>query len=449
MQSIHYKIFGLVAIGGTFNAMEQYNVGYAAPILAEQWSLSASSLGFLNMGTFLAMAAGSYVSGIAADRYGRRPVFMVNLAIFALGALVGALAPGYAALLGARILVGIGLGGELALGFTVVAEMMPTKRRGAMTSAVSLVTASGTVLAAGLGALMLGPLSNVLGGEAVAWRWFFAVMLLPAVLLVFVRRYIPETPRYLLQKGKIAETNRVISLLDSNTLRPGRDFTVKRFINAPEGVKPVDIETTSGLRDLFHPTVARRTVIGWLLTLAMFGAMVTLNIFMPTVLVSRGFDVGSSLLYTMLINFGAIAGGVAGIVIASRVRRRTAFIGGAVVCVAFATGFGLSTNSVAAIGFSFLLICTLQMLLGVLWTYLPELFPTRCRAFGTGTCSTVGLIAGALGPLAAGALMDAYGSGAVFTLVGLLCVGIAVTAFYGPETHERDLDDLAGQEVAA
>ncbi len=443
MRPVHYKIFALVALGSLFNAIEQYNVGYAGPIIAEQWALSSTAVGLLSTATFIAMAVGSLLSGIAGDRYGRRVIFMVNLAVFAVGALLAAVAPSYETLLAARILVGLGLGGEIALGFTVVSEMMPTKRRGTMTASLSFVAGGiGVFAASGLGALVLGPMSGILGGEQLAWRWFFAIMVLPAVLILFIRRYVPETPRYLLQHGKINETNRVLSSLASNTLRPGKDFEVERFLDVPEGTRPTEDLGKVRLTDIFQGAVLRSTIVGWLLTLAMFGTIVVLTVFMSTVLVARGFEVGTSLLYTTLINFGGLLGGLVGIVAASKLPRRLTFISGAGMCAAFAVCFSFSTNAVPAVIFSFLLAFTFQVLLANLWAYLPELYPTRLRAFGTGACSTVGLLAAGLGPLAAGALMDGFGEVGVYTLVGGMCVVIAVIATVGPETQGRDLDQV-------
>ncbi|MDT7677905.1 MAG: hypothetical protein QOD82_5807, partial [Pseudonocardiales bacterium] len=134
----HVLILVLVAFGALFDAIEQYNVGLAAPLIATQWSLSNAQVGLLTTLTFGGMAIGSLVAGITGDRYGRRVTYMYNLALYTLGALLAAFAPGLGWLLVARFIVGIGLGGELNTGLTLVAELMPTKFRGAAVATVNV-----------------------------------------------------------------------------------------------------------------------------------------------------------------------------------------------------------------------------------------------------------------------------------------------------------------------
>lgn len=133
-----------------------------------EWGISNAQVGFLSTATFLAMALSSLVCGRVADRYGRKMIFTANILIYSMGALFCALAPTYEWLLIARVVVGIGLGGEMALGYTVVAELMPTRRRGAATGAMSLTHGGvGIFAAAGLGAVILGPLAGVVGARPV------------------------------------------------------------------------------------------------------------------------------------------------------------------------------------------------------------------------------------------------------------------------------------------
>src|SRR5690349_17888251 len=93
VRPVHYKILTLIAIGGLFNAIEQYNVAYASHALSVHFKISSAQVGLLSTATFLAMAAGSLLTGVLSDRFGRRPVLMVNIALFTLGAVLAALAP--------------------------------------------------------------------------------------------------------------------------------------------------------------------------------------------------------------------------------------------------------------------------------------------------------------------------------------------------------------------
>jgi putative MFS transporter len=207
-------ILVLVAFGALFDAIEQYNVGLAAPLIAAQWELSNAEVGLLTTLTFAGMAIGSLIAGVTGDRYGRRITYMYNLALYTVGALLAASAPDLGWLLVARFVVGIGLGGELNTGLTLVAELMPTKYRGAAVATVNIAAGGlGIFASSALAALMLGPMEAVLGGPETAWRWLLGILALPAVLVFVYRWFLPESPRYLLVEGRVKEANEVLTRL--------------------------------------------------------------------------------------------------------------------------------------------------------------------------------------------------------------------------------------------
>ncbi|MBC2637635.1 MULTISPECIES: MFS transporter [unclassified Rhodococcus (in: high G+C Gram-positive bacteria)] len=439
IKSVHYKILGLIALGGLFNIIEQYNIGFAAPGIVAEWGISTSQVGFLSTATFLAMAVSSLVCGRLADRYGRKRIFMANILIYSVGALFCALAPSYESLLVARVVVGVGLGGEMALGYTVVAELMPTKRRGAATGAMSLTHGGvGIFAAAGLAALILGPLGDAVGGEVESWRILLGIMVVPALLAVLVRMYVPESPRYLIRAGKYAELNRTLTLISQNRLRANESLAIVRYFDSTEG-KGVS-EEKSSVAELFHRSVRRRTFVSWALVTSLFGAVTVSTIFMPTVLTSLGFDSGSSARLATLINLGGLLGGVIGVVGAHRLPRRAVGFACTLVNIVLALAIALTSSAWMALVCAFFLAFTLQVLSGTFWTYLPELYPTRIRALGSGTAITVGLVVGsALGPVISGYVYDGVGKAGTFGLVAVLCVLFAFGVSAGPETYNRRL----------
>src|SRR6201991_3388633 len=258
----HVLILVLVAFGALFDAIEQYNVGLAAPLIATQWSLSNAQVGLLTTLTFGGMAIGSLLAGITGDRYGRRVTYMYNLALYTLGALLAAFAPGLGWLLVARFIVGIGLGGELNTGLTLVAELMPTKFRGAAVATVNIAAGGlGIFVSSALAALVLGPLETTLGGPEVAWRWLLGLLALPALLVFVYRWFLPESPRYLLVEGQVAAANEVLSRLAANRLRPRRDAQPTAYVDAAEGERlPRQRVRLAGV---FFGGVARDTLGVW------------------------------------------------------------------------------------------------------------------------------------------------------------------------------------------
>lgn len=442
----HVLILILVACGALFDAIEQYNVGLAGPLIAKQWNLSNGQVGLLTTLTFAGMALGSLIAGVTGDRYGRRITYMYNLALYTLGALLAAFAPNFGVLLVARLIVGIGLGGELNTGLTLVSELMPTKIRGAAVATVNVAAGGlGIFASSALAAVVLGPLEAALGGPTVAWRWLLGLLALPALLVFVYRWFLPESPRYLLVEGQVREANAVLTRLAANRLRAPRNMQVTPYVTVTEGSRLPRQRVR--LSEIFHGELARRTIVIWVVSAMTFGAQVTITVFMPTVLVSRGFDVASSLAYTTIINIGGLIGAILASVFGYRFRRRVVLTYGAGVAILVAIAFGTSSALPAILILGGLLQLMFILLNTTTWVWAPELYPTRVRAFGTGASVTVALVSASLIPFLAGVIFDAAGAIGMFILVAVMYAVMAIAVRFGPETQGLSLEDVG--EAAA
>jgi MFS family permease len=438
----HVLILILVACGALFDAIEQYNVGLAAPLISKQWSLSNTQVGLLTTLTFAGMALGSLLAGVTGDRYGRRITYMYNLALYTLGALLAAFSPDVGWLLAARFIVGIGLGGELNTGLTLVAELMPTRFRGAAVATVNVAAGGlGIFVSSALAAVVLGPLESLLGGPELAWRWLLGLLALPALLVFVYRWFLPESPRYLLVGGRVDEANQVLTRLAANRLRPVKGRPVTRYVDLAEGERLPRQRVR--LSEIFQGHLARNTVVIWVVSAMTFGAQVTITVFMPTVLVSRGLDVSSSLTYTTIINIGGLVGAVLASVFGYRFKRRVVLGYGAAVAVVVAIAFGSSSSLALILTLGGLLQLMFILLNTTAWVWAPELYPTRVRAFGTGASVTVALLAASFMPLLAGVIFDAAGAVGMFVMVGVMYVVMALAVRFGPETQGVSLEDVS------
>ncbi|WP_169317341.1 MFS transporter [Actinacidiphila oryziradicis] len=438
----HVWILVLVSFGALFDAIEQYNVGLASPLIAKQFSLSSSQVGLFTTFTFGGMALGALLAGIAGDKYGRKFTYMYNLALYTCGALLTALAPNYEVLLIGRLVVGIGLGGELNTGLTLVSELMPTKARGAAVATVNIAAGGlGIFTSSALAALMLGPLENTLGGPTVAWRWLLGVLVLPAALVFVYRLLLPESPRYLIVQGRIGETNKVLARLAANKLRASKEVVSEEYVTLPEGTRLPGQRVR--LAEIFQGPLARRTIVIWVVSAMTFGAAVTVAVFMPTVLVSRGYNVGASLLYTTIINVGGLIGAILASVFGYKLKRRAVLTYGAILAMIIAVAFGASSSLFPILLFGGLLQLMFMLLNTTAWTWAPELYPTRVRAFGTGAAVTVALGSASLVPYVAGATFASFGVVGMFVLVGVMYAIMAVAVRFGPETQGFSLEQVS------
>ncbi len=433
----HKSIIFLVVCGVLFDVFEQNAVGLVGPLLREQWGLSATDIGFLNTITFIAAAMGRLLSGYMADRFGRRTMLNVNLALFTLGAIGCALAPGYTTLAIARFVVGFGLGGEITTAVTMLAEFCSAKFRG---TAVGLINVGGGGLgnmlapAFALGVFALFPGEN-------AWRWLFGCLVLPALFIVFYRRFIPETPRYLLSKGRVDEANRVLSMLASGKLA-NAEFPVHAYITTGADEKAQAAAPRNSFADIFRGGYARRTIAVGLASWMTFGAQLSVLTLMPTILVAQGYSITKSFTFTIIMQSGSLLGALAASTMGYYFpRKRVLTVGALAACLA-GLAFGNFTGSVAVVLLCGALFqfCVLTLNTSI-WIYAPELYPTRIRGLGTSFLLALGTIGGAMSQVLAGKMFDLYGVAGMFGMIAAMYVLFAIAVQFAPETFGRSIEE--------
>jgi len=433
----HKSIIFLVVCGVLFDVFEQNAVGLVGPLLREQWGLSATDIGFLNTITFIAAAMGRLLSGYMADRFGRRTMLNVNLALFTLGAIGCALAPGYTVLAIARFVVGFGLGGEITTAVTMLAEFCSAKFRG---TAVGLINVGGGGLgnmlapAFALGVFALFPGDN-------AWRWLFGCLVLPALFIVFYRRYIPETPRYLLAKGRVDEANRVLSMLASGKLANAQ-FPVHAYITADADAAAQAAGPRQSFADIFRAGYARRTIAVGIASWMTFGAQLSVLTLMPTILVAQGYSITKSFTFTIIMQSGSLLGALAASTMGYYFpRKRVLTVGALAACLA-GLAFGNFTSSVAVVLLCGALFqfCVLTLNTSI-WIYAPELYPTRIRGLGTSFLLALGTIGGAMSQVLAGKMFDLYGVAGMFGMIAAMYLLFAIAVQFAPETFGRSIEE--------
>lgn len=437
----HKVIIFLVVCGVLFDVFEQNAVGLAGPLLRQHWGLSATDIAFLNTITFSAAAAGRLLSGFLSDRFGRRFMLSLNMALFTFGALGCALAPNYAVLAVSRGVVGFGLGGEIVTAVTMLAEFCSSRFRG---TAVGLINVGGGGLgnmlapAFALGVFALFPGEN-------AWRWLFGCLVIPALFIVFYRRFVPETPRYLLSKGRVDEANRVVSMLAAGKLASGQ-FDVHPYITERDA--PAQAAGAQGsVADIFKGAYLRRTVAVGIASWMTFGAQLSVLTLMPTILVAQGYSVSKSFLFTIVMQTGSLLGAISATTLGYYFPRKRVLTAGAIAACLAGLAFGHFTHSVALI-----LICGAVFQFCVLtlntsiWIFAPELYPTRMRGLGTSFLLALGTLGGSASQVLAGQMFDRFGASGMFSMIAAMYAIFAVAVQFAPETFGRSIEDEAGAQ---
>jgi MFS family permease len=433
--SAHKTIILLILIGCLFDSFEQNSIGLIAPMLRAHWGLNATDIGLLNTVTFAAAALGRLVSGYIADRFGRRMMLTADLLLFTLGAIICALAPSFLVLCVGRAIVGFGLGGEVAIAVTMLAEFCSQKFRG---TAVGLVNVGagglGNFLAPAFGLAVFAAFPGPDG-----WRWLFACLVVPAILGAFYRHIIPETPRFLLAQGRVRETNIVLSKLAAGKLT-GKDANVTVYVS--ENIVQAAIAEKVNVLDIFRGRLARGTVSVGVAIWMTYGAQISVLTLMPTILVAQGYTITRSLVFTLIMQGGSLCGALAASLLGYHFpRKRVLTIGAVFACLA-ALAFGFLANNIFLILACGALFQFFVLLLNTtIWIYAPELFPTRVRAFGTSFILALGTTAGALMPLVSGRLFDLRGIAGVFGLIAVMYAIFTACIQLAPETYGRTLDE--------
>ena len=201
LNRFHWRLLVLSGLGWMFDAMDVLMLSFLLTPIRGEFKLDATGVGLVASATFVGMFIGAAAAGRLADRYGRRAVFTTTLVIFSVGSLLSALAPTFETLLAARIIAGLGLGGELPVAATLVSELSPRAQRGRMIVLLESFWAYGTILA---GIVAITVVANY------GWRWGFAVGALPALYVAYLRRALPESPRFLAEKGRAPEADAVV-----------------------------------------------------------------------------------------------------------------------------------------------------------------------------------------------------------------------------------------------
>jgi putative MFS transporter len=431
LNRFHWKLLVTSGLGWMFDAMDVLLIGFLVAPITKEFALAPAQVGLVASAGFVGMFLGAAISGRLADRYGRRQVFQVTLVVFSIGAVLSALAPTFETLLAARVIAGLGLGGELPVVATLVSEFSPRAQRGRMIVLLESFWAYGT-LAAGLVALFVLP--------QFGWRGAFVVAALPALYVAYLRTALPESPRYLAERGRTAEADAVVRRVE----RAGGGA----LLTLGAAVAPARSGRTS-ITELWKPAYARRTAMLWILWFGITFTYYGIFLYVPSLLVERGFSEVRSNEFFFLSTIAQIPGYFSAAWLVERWGRKPTLIAYLLGTAAAAFLFGNSGTGTDAFVYAALLSFFNLGAWGVLYAYSPELYPTVMRATGAGVAAAVGRIGGIIGPFLTPVLVPTLGQSGVFAMFMVLLIVTATSVWLlAEETRGRSLEEISGAVAA-
>ncbi len=426
------------ALGFLFDNMDNQFLGYALPGIAKEFNLGPETIGLIASAGMIGMATGSFVWGWIADRWGRRIAFSATILIFSL--FTGLLAASYSVgfLIGVRFIAGTGLGGAIPVDSSLITEFSPARVRGRIMGALPIMFPVGGVLASGL-ALLIVP--------AFGWRGLFLVGVLPALLTAFVRRKVPESPRWLANRRRYSECRKGLHFIGIT------DEGLERARVELEGEPPPPVLPKPRILDLFSSEMRVRTVHTWLIwALPLIGGW-GMSLWMPTFFVKLyGIQLVKTLTYLFFISFVALGGRLTTYFLVDRLGRKPFIIFPFILAGISTFMFGfIHTEAQLVVAVACYYFFS-EMGFTAITVYVPEVYPLHIRALGTSASMGVGRIGGAFAPYMIGLLMARGQVPWIWVLIGSgFIIPALVTIWMGIETRGRNLELLtkAATEEAA
>ncbi|WP_338831680.1 MFS transporter [Bradyrhizobium sp. 27S5] len=424
-------IFGIIATAWFFDSMDLAALTFVLGSIRQTFGLSTAETGLLSSMSFLGMFAGAASAGLLADRFGRARVFQVSMIFWGLGSLCCGLSTTATALGASRLLLGFGMGMEFPVAQSMVSEIMPAKNRGRYIAFLEGFWPLGFIASGLLTYFVL---------QAADWRWVFILQAIPAVFVLVVRRYVPESPRWLASHGYSERAEATVRDIESRV----RDRLGSKELPPVVRQAAAPASEVTGLRTLFSGIYAKRTTMLWTLWFFALLGFYGLTTWLGALLQAKGFPITKSVFYTILISLAGIPGFlVSAWLVESWGRKATLVMNllcGAIACHFYGSAADQTQLIIAGLCMQFFLFG----MWSALYAYTPELYPTHVRATGTGFASAVGRIGSLIGPYVIGVILPAAGQSGVFALgAGAFVVAALAVLLLGEETRGRTLESIS------
>ena len=392
---------------------------------------------------FPGAAVGALIGGRLADWLGRKGSLLVCAGLFLVGALGCAMAPGFAVMVAARIILGLGVGAAATTCPLYLAEMAPADRRGRMVTINELMIVTGQLLAFAMNAAL-----DALIKDPHVWRYMLGVAAVPAVLLFVGMLALPDSPRWYAVKQRLADTRRVLELS-----REPAEAAEEYNVIAQHARRDLEEDKDTALGDLrTYPWMRRILWIGCGLAIVQQATGInTVNYYAPTILEQSGLGASASLIGTIAVGITSVSMTILGIWLLGFVNRRRmlliGFSGVAMSQAALALVFLLpqsTTRSYVILAGMVLFVAFVQCFIGTcVWLLLSEIFPMTIRGFAMGIAVFVIWTVNALISFVFPPLVAAVGPTITFGLFVLVNLGsLAFVVKFCPETRGRTLEEI-------
>jgi len=427
----HVKARIIVGTATFFDAYDSLTIAYVLPVVIGLWHIEQSQIGLLISAGNAGQLLGALTFGWIADRIGRLRALVLGIALFALGALACACAYDFNSLFTLRTIEGIGLGGEVPVAAAYIGEMAKARGRGFFFLIYEGIFGIGLFAAALLGTWMV---------PRYGWQSMFILGAVPALLALVLRQMLPESARWLADKGRLAEADEVVTFLERDTQKRGIELPPVQPI-------PVSERVSAPWSELFSPRYRGRTFTAWTLWFCAYFVSYGISSWLPSLYRFQfKLPLETALSYGLITVACGLVGTLGVAFWIDKTGRKTwfiiAYIGSALPLL-YLWLHGVPNAETLVFWASIAYFFTGSNS-NLCYLYTAEIYPTRLRARGTATATAWLRLGSTIGPGIVGFIIGGYGLNMVFAMFGTVALIGALTAtLFAIEAKERVLEEVS------
>ena len=454
----------IVALGGFLMGFDASVISGVVSFIGPEFELTNIQIGWAVASLTLTSTLAMMTAGPISDRFGRRPVLKVAAVLFAVSAIASAIAPDYLTLVIARMLGGFGVGAALIIAPMYIAEISPADIRGRMVSFNQLNIVIGISVAyfSNFLILSLGQ-SDFAWAQSLrlgdwSWRWMLGVEAIPAIIYFLALFSVPESPRWLVMRGKAAEALQILSRVSGRTQAEADLGAVQVSLDAEAHLEK------GSIKELFLPAMRLVLTIG--IVIAILQQITGINsvfFYAPMIFEQSGIGTDAAFMQAVLVGIVNLVATVVAILLIDKLGRRPLLITGLVIIVSSMLLLAYSFSSASYgpggelvdMNATLVLIGILSFVAGfgislgpVMWVLFSELFPNRLRGIAISFCGLINSSVSFIVQLVFPWELENFGPATTFLIYGSFAVvGLIFVMRILPETKGRSLEELEAELV--
>ncbi len=401
------KLLWIVGAGYFFAFFDIVTISFAAPVIATQFHVSKATVTLSVTSSLIGYIIGAFADSTIADKWGRKLSLGISVAVFSVGTVLAALSTNVVELIVFRFISGLGIGAEIAAVTTYIGELSPARLRGRYTSWATTAAYAGFAVVPFIARALV---PNFASG----WRILFLIGALGGFTILFMRRNLPPSPRWLVTQGRSDEAKEVVAEAEEKA-RENIDGQLPEPEPVPDEAQAERFPIAALLRPPMLSRVALFVGIWFIYYIGNYGWL-TLA---PTLFTDKGYSLADSTTYLVVSGIGFLVGAFATTRFTDRLERKYSCAVIAVVWGISLLVIGYKVSPTIIIVFGFIASTAIGLLVPLLYTYTAEHFSTNARATGVALTDGLGHIGGALAPLIVLGANSAWGFSSAFLVMAI------------------------------